>query len=179
MCAETASAVETVAVQLRRADGIGRADFLVIADTTTGSPQSVPLSGDGFASPTTLYFAEGYTGRLTTNGRATFDESLTVHNTDPFTATVTITYLIQHGSPVVVTRTIGPHATRRESVNTDLGPDKIAAAVVSSAARITATRLIRRVGARGVRLAASSTPGTTRLGTTFSFAAGAGSFFDG
>jgi hypothetical protein len=45
-----------------------------------------------------------------------------VHNTTPFTATVTITYLFPHGGPVV-TRTIGSHATRRESVNTDIDPN--------------------------------------------------------
>src|SRR5207253_9589024 len=51
--------------------------------------------------PTTLYFAEGYTGLLSTNGKATFDESLAVLNANPFTATVAITYLIQGGGPVV------------------------------------------------------------------------------
>ena len=44
--------------------------------------------------------------------------------------------------------------------------------VVSSAARITAERIIRRVGARGVGLVASSTRGSASLGTTFYFAAG-------
>jgi hypothetical protein len=123
-------------------------------------------------SPTTLYFAEVYTGLLHTNGRATFEESLAVHNTTPFTATLTITYLFPHGSPLVVTRTIGPHATRRESVNTDLGPDKVAAAVVSSAARITAARVIRRVGAGGATLGTSRSFGNASLGTTFYFAQG-------
>jgi hypothetical protein len=85
---------------------------------------------------------------------------------------VTITYLFEHGRPIVVTRTLGPHATRRESVNADIGPDKIAAAVVSSTARITAERLIRRVGTRGISLGTSRTRGTARLGTTFYFAAG-------
>jgi hypothetical protein len=118
--------------------------------------------------PTTLYFAEGYTGRRSTNGRATVDESLAAHNANPFTATVTITYLFEHGSPVVVTRTIGPDATLRESVNADIGPDKAAAAIVSSAAPITAERIMRRVGAPGVSVVA----GTASLGKTFHFAAG-------
>jgi hypothetical protein len=65
---------------------------------------------------------------------------------------VTITYLVQHGSPVVVTRTVPPDATLRESVNADIGPDKIAAAIVSSAARITAERIMRRVSAPGLSI---------------------------
>jgi hypothetical protein len=167
----------------------GASTLRLVARNDVGSRQSLlPLAPPGptatptarpthtrrvrVAPPTTLYFAEGYTGLLHTNGRATFDESLVVQNTTPVTATVTITYLFQWGRPVVVTRRIGPHATQRESVNADVGPDKIAAAVVSSAARLTAERIIRRVGARGLRLGASSTSGTASLGQRFYLAGG-------
>ncbi|HKC73005.1 MAG TPA: glycosyltransferase family 39 protein, partial [Chloroflexota bacterium] len=81
-----------------------------------GQEMTLPIISNG---PTTLYFAEGYTGRLSTTGRAAVDESLAMHSASPFPATVTITYLFEHGSPVVVTRTIGPDATLRESVNAD------------------------------------------------------------
>jgi len=121
--------------------------------------------------PTTLYFAEGYTGLLTTNHKATFDETLSILNANPFTATVQIQYLIEGGSPVVVTRSIAPTSTLRESVNTDVGSDKNVAAVVSSASRVTAERIIRRTGAAGV-LDANSSLGNPNLGKTFYFAEG-------
>jgi len=121
--------------------------------------------------PTTLYFAEGYTGLLATNHKATFDETLSILNANPFTATVQIQYLIEGGSPVVVTRSIAPTSTLRESVNTDVGNDKNVAAVVSSASRVTAERIIRRTGAAGV-LDANSSLGNPSLGKTFYFAEG-------
>jgi len=121
--------------------------------------------------PTTLYFAEGYTGLLATNHKATFDETLSILNANPFTATVQIQYLIEGGSPVVVTRSIAPTSTLRESVNTDVGSDKNVAAVVSSASRVTAERIIRRTGAAGV-LDANSSLGNPSLGKTFYFAEG-------
>jgi hypothetical protein len=128
-----------------------------------------PIVNNG---PTTLYFAEGDTGRRSTNGRATVDESLAVHNANPFTATVTITYLFQHGSPVVVTRAIGPDATRRESVNADIGPDKAAAAIVSSAAHVTAEHIMRGVDGPGLSVVA----GTASLGRAFHFTTGDSGF---
>src|SRR5205085_1741311 len=122
--------------------------------------------------PTTLYFAEGYTGLLSSNGKATFDESLAVLDANPFSSTVAITYLIQGGGPVVVTRTITPGATLRESVNADIGPDKVVAAIVGSASRVTAERIIRRVAAGRVTLDANSSLGNPNLGKTFYFAEG-------
>lgn len=122
--------------------------------------------------PTTLYFAEGYTGLAATNGKATFDETLSILNANPFTATATITYLIQDGSPVQVTRDITPNSTLRESVNGDIGNDKIAAAIVSSDSRLTAERIIRRGAASGTTLDANSSVGNPNLGTTFYFAEG-------
>lgn len=122
--------------------------------------------------PTTLYFAEGYTGQFSTNGKATFNETLSLLNANPFTATATITYLIEGGSPVGVTRSIAPNSTLLESVNSDIGNDKIAAAVVSSSSRITAERIIRRTGANGAVLDANSSLGNPNLGKTFYFAEG-------
>jgi hypothetical protein len=136
-----------------------------IAAQVPGQATDLPIVNSG---ATRLYFAEGYTGRRSTTGRATVDEVLAVHNANPFPATVTITYLFEHGSPVVVTRTIAPDATRRESVNADIGPDKAAAAIVSSVAPITAERIMRRVGAPGLSVVA----GTASLGKAFHFAAG-------
>lgn len=122
--------------------------------------------------PTTSYFAEGYTGQLSTNKRATFDETLTILNANPFTATAVITYLIQGSSQVVVTRSIAPDATLRESVNTDIGPDRIAAAIVSSPSKIFVERVIGRTGANGVRFDGDSSLGNSSLGATFYFAEG-------
>jgi len=136
--------------------------------TSTNTTTATPSPNNG---PTTLYFAEGYTGRLTSNGRATFNETLSILNANPFTATVQIQYLIEGGSPVVVTRSIAPTSTLRESVNTDVGSDKNVAAVVSSASRVTAERIIRRTGAAGV-LDANSSLGNPSLGKTFYFAEG-------
>jgi len=136
--------------------------------SATSTSTATPSPNNG---PTTLYFAEGYTGRLTSNGRATFNETLSILNANPFTATVQIQYLIEGGAPVVVTRSIAPTSTLRESVNSDIGPDKNVAAVVSSASRVTAERIIRRTGAAGV-LDANSSLGNPNLGKTFYFAEG-------
>ncbi len=122
--------------------------------------------------PSTLYFAEGFTGRLATNGRADFDETLSILNANPFTATAQIQYLIEGGAPVVVTRQVPANSTLRESVNNDIGADKNAAAVVSSASRITAERIIRRTAANNTTLDADSSLGNPNLGKTFYFAEG-------
>lgn len=122
--------------------------------------------------PTTVYFAEGYTGQLSTNKKASFDETLSILNANPFTATAVITYLIQGASPVAVTRAVAPNATLRESVNTDIGPDKIAAAIVTSPSKLSVERTIERVGANNMTLDGDSSLGDTSLGTTFYFAEG-------
>jgi len=145
-------------------------------NTSTATPSATPSATSTATpnvnnGPTTLYFAEGYTGRLTSNGKANFDETLSILNANPFTATVQIQYLIEGGSPVVVIRSIAPASTLRESVNSDAGNDKNVAAVVSSASRVTAERIIRRTGAAGV-LDANSSLGNPSLGKTFYFAEG-------
>ena len=123
--------------------------------------------------PTTLYFAEGYTGLLKSNNAANFDETLAILNANPFTATVRIRYLIQGGKPMEVTRTLAPYRMLRESVKRDVGPDQTVAAVVTSPSRISAERIISRVGYNGATLGASSSLGNPNLGSTFYFPAGA------
>src|SRR5256714_7564606 len=93
-----------------------------------------------------------------------------MHNTIPFPAMATLMYLIQDAHPLVVTRVIPPHATLRESVNRDVGPNRTAAVVISSPARLTAQRLMRRLDAHGATIDVTSTPGITTPGTTLSFA---------
>jgi hypothetical protein len=132
---------------------------------SSGPEMPLPIVNNG---PTTLYFAEGYTGRRGSKGGTTVDESLAVHNANPFPATVTITYLFEHGSPLAVTRTILPDTTLHESVNADIGPDKAAAAIVSSAAHLTAERIMRRVDAPGPSVVA----GNAGLDQAFYFATG-------
>ena len=123
--------------------------------------------------PTTLYFAEGYTGLLKSNNAASFDETLAILNANPFTATVHIRYLIQGGKPMEVTRTLAPNRMLRESVKRDVGPDQTVAAVVTSPSRVSAERIISRVGYSGATLGASSSLGNPNLGSTFYFPAGA------
>lgn len=132
---------------------------------------ALPVRPDN--GPTTLYFAEGFTGGLRPGGEATFDETLAILNGNPFTATVAIHYFIQDGAPLTVTRTLAPYRMLRESVNKDVGGDRIVAAVVSSRARITAERSISRVSPTGAPLGASTSMGNPNLGATFYFPAGA------
>jgi hypothetical protein len=93
-----------------------------------------------------------------TNGRATFTETLNILNPSTRTATVTITYYIQgSGAPVAVTRTVSPTTVLRELVNSDVGADKLVAAVVTSPQRVFVTRMMSRVAPDGSRLDGSAT----------------------
>jgi len=127
-----------------------------VTATGTGTPPTSTPTPSGAGS--IAYFAEGYTGTAAVNGRATFTESLNVLNPNGGVAQITITYYIQGTSaPLVVTKTIGANTTLRESVNTDVGADKFAAAVISSPQRVFATRTILRTDASGARLDGSTT----------------------
>ncbi len=150
-------------VALTAADGVGDS-------ATTNVSVAIPYNANN--GPSSFYFAEGYTGQISTNKRATFAETLAILNPNPFAATTVITYLIEGGSPIVVTRSISANATLRESVNDDIGPDKSVAAVVTSASRIYVERVIRRVGANHATLDASSSLGSSSPGRTFYFAEG-------
>lgn len=133
---------------------------------TVGSPVNV---NNG---PTTAYFAEGYTGLLATNKRATYDETLSILNANPFTATATITYLVEGANPVGLTREVPPSSTLLESVNTDVGTDKSVAAIVSSPSKISVQRVIRRTGVNGAVLDADASLGSPNLAKTIYFPEG-------
>jgi hypothetical protein len=142
---------------------------------TTTSTTSVPTGPTN--QPTTIYFAEGYTGRFATNGKADFDEFISVLNPDNFTKTVTFTYQLEPGSvaPITTTTTfvtqIGPNTDILRSVNGDVGNDQFVGAIVSSNGRIAAERIINRTSPSGP-LDADSSLGNTMPGTTWYFAEG-------
>ena len=143
-----------------------------LAQTTIPVPPTVtPVSGSGNApSPaptvtpgssavagTTAYFAEGFTGQAKAVGQASFTESLNLLNATDAAAPVTITYVLGGASaPVVVSRMVGPRSVLREPVNVDVGPGREVAAIVTSPARIAASRTIGRVGVNGARLGGST-----------------------
>jgi hypothetical protein len=135
-----------------------------VVPTTT----AVPVAGGS-----TYYFAEGFTGQAATNGRATFDERLNILNGNSGAAAVTITYYIQgSATPMVVTRSVAGNTVLRESVNTDVGADKIVAAVVTSPARVYASRTISRLAPDGSRLDSSTTSPVRAPGTNWGFPEG-------
>ncbi len=135
-----------------------------------GDRLQLVIAGPSAARRTTLYFAEGYTGQFRTNGQATFEETLVLRNITPLPATATLTYLVQDAGPLVVTRVIPPHATLRESVNRDIGPDHSVAAIVSSLAPLTVERLMSRLNAFGTAFGATRVAGISTVGTVLSFA---------
>jgi hypothetical protein len=138
--------------------------------TTTGVV--APPGGVPSGQATTLYFAEGYTGRFATNGRADFDEYLSVLNPDNIAKTVTFTYLLQGGAtPVVTTTSVPANSDILRSVNGDVGNDQIVSAIVSSNGRISVERVINRTAPSG-KLDSSSSLGATAPSTTWYFAEG-------
>lgn len=139
------------------------------APSLTPTPTATPMP----VQQTATYFAEGYTGRASTNGQATFTEALNLLNPGPISAAISITYYIQ-GSAVSLTiqRTIGPTSVLREQVNNDVGPDKVVAAVVHAPADVVVTRTILRTAANGKRLAGSSGQGVRRPSAVWDFAEG-------
>jgi hypothetical protein len=142
--------------------------------TTPVTLTTLGTTGGGVSpsQATTIYFAEGYTGRFATNGKADFDETISVLNPDAFAKTVTFTYQIQGSStPVVTSTTIGPNSDILRSVNSDVGNDKIVSAIVSSNGRIAAERIINRTASSG-KLDGDSSLGVTAPGTTWVFAEG-------
>jgi hypothetical protein len=141
----------------------GRTAFTPL--TVTAAP---PPSG-----PTTAYFAEGYTGTAAVNGRANFTTTLNILNPGNSAAAVTITYYIQGSStPSTVTRSVPASRMLRESVNNDVGSDKIVASVVRSPQRVFVSRTITRVAADGARLDGSSTAPVSAPGRSWGFPEG-------
>ena len=144
----------------------------VTPSTLPGAGAVGGLPGATAFPSTTIYFAEGYTGRFATNHRADFDEFISVLNPDNFTKTVTFTYQLQGSStPVVTTTQIGPNTDILRLVNTDVGNDQIVSAIVSSPNRIAAERIINRTAPSG-KLDADSSLGNTSAGNTWYFAEG-------
>ncbi len=163
----TATATATVAAPTGTATAThtGTATATAAA-TATATPMTVP-------GGTIDYFAEGYTGLAATNGRATFTEVLNVLNPSPSVANVTMTYYIQGATaPVVVTRSVARTSVLRESVNADVGADKLVAAVVTSPERIYVTRTMSRLSPTGARLDSSTTLPVRAPATSWGFPEG-------
>jgi hypothetical protein len=138
--------------------------------TPTATPSATPAVQ---STVTTDYFAEGYTGQAATNGKATFTEVFNILNPSSSAATATITYYIQDSTtPVVVTRQIAASAMLRESVNSDVGPDKLVAAVITSPQALVTTRTMTRVSASNSRLDGSNTQPTYAPATFWAFPEG-------
>jgi hypothetical protein len=131
-----------------------------------GTPSPITTPGTG------AYFAEGYTGQATTNGRASFDETLGILNPGSSAAQATITYIVQGSASVTVSHTVAPASVLRESVNADVGPDKAVGAIVTSSQRLFVTRTITRVDPNGARLDGSETRGAPAPSTTWGFPEG-------
>lgn len=136
----------------------------------TATPTNTPV---GQTIVTTAYFAEGYTGLASTNGKATFSEVLNILNPGSTAASVTITYYVQGAAaPQVVTRQIPPTTVLREPVNADVGSDKFVAAVVTSPQHLVVSRTISRVSAAGTRLDGSTTQPAGAPATSWAFPEG-------
>jgi len=102
------------------------------------------------ANPTTLFFAEGYTGSVAGGANADFTESLSILNANNYTTTYTVTYYLEdqlNGDESLLktfTGVLGPNSVVERSVNTDAGPGMKVAASVTSPAPISASRIISR-----------------------------------
>ena len=141
--------------------------------TGTGVAAATPTASPGTGSPTTAYFAEGYTGTAAGNGRATFTETLNLLNPGTTPAPVTITYYVQGASaPMTITRTVSPTSVLRESVNSDVGADKVVAAQVTSPQRVYVTRTMTRTAPDGSRLDGSATLPVAAPATAWGFPEG-------
>ena len=134
---------------------------------------ATPVAGGSVSGPFTLSFAEGYTGQASTNGKATFTEVLNLFNPGTTPAALTISYYVQGNAvPQVVNRTVAANSTLRESVNTDVGLDKVVSAVVRSAQRIYATRTITRTAPSTGPLDGSTTQAARAASRTWYFPEG-------
>jgi hypothetical protein len=121
----------------------------------------------------TFYFPIGYTGRYATNGKADYDETISVLNPDSFTKTVTFTYQIEgSSSPIVTSTTLAANSDIQESVNHDVGNDMLVSAVVTANGRISAQEITDRSAPGGVHLDSGSVLGSTSTADTWYFAEG-------
>jgi len=114
-------------------------------------------TSDSSGGDITYYFAEGYTGQARTNGKVSSSEVLNLLNLGSQPVPITITYYFAGGgTPLIVTRVVGSQRAMRESVNADVGPDRVVSASIRSTQRIFASRTITRVGSGGKRLDGST-----------------------
>ncbi len=134
-----------------------------------GSPDVWNFARDAAsAAPTTLsktwYFAEGYTG-------GKFTTYLTLANPNLATATVTVTYLLGSGSPIVATYTVNPVSRQTIDVNGVVGANENVSMVVSSNIGIVAERpMYFTFGGDGLNIpGGSDVLGATQLNTQFDF----------
>ena len=126
---------------------------------------------------TTTYFADGYTGTVSSNGKATFTVKLYLYNPSNVTSSVTTGYAVLDPSSSArtlysVTDSIPAGATLVRSVNTDVGNNKQVSAMVKATSGIVAEEVITRVGADGSTLDAASTLGSSHLSSNWYFAEG-------
>ena len=119
------------------------------------------------AGSTQAYFAEGFTGYTT---GYSFHEYLTVQN--PGAAqTLTVTYLLASGSPIVLTHALQAQSRTTIDVNTDVGPNQDVSASLSAPNPFVAERPMYFLFPGGVD-GGDDVMGAQSLGTTFYFAEG-------
>lgn len=158
-------------VTIIASDGVTTSSATFVVTTTTSVPvatATVPVAAAPAPTPiaattgsTVAYFAEGYTGRSATNHSVTFNESLNMLNTTTSSIPVTITYFVQGTGTVVVHKSLPASSSVRESVNSDVGSDRLVAAAVEAATPIAVSRTIARVSASGTALDGSATQATS------------------
>ena len=158
--------------------------FTVLAATTAPTPTAIAtatlpaptgtLPTVGTAS-TTRYFAAGYTGTLSGDGKATFTDLLYFYNPSAASSTVTTTYAVDNANTftsVTETDNVAAGATVSRSVNNDVGNDRIVSATVSASSGIVAEEVISRIDANGAVLDSASSLGSATTGTTWYLAEG-------
>ena len=104
------------------------------------------------ASPSSRYFAEGYTGSAAVNGKVSFTQSLLLFNCGSVPSQVTIRYDVfdprsSAQTSVVKQVLVAAGATARRSVNQDVGDDRYVSATVHAGAGIVAEEVVDRVTA--------------------------------
>jgi hypothetical protein len=140
---------------------------------STAVPESGRLATPVAGGQATAYFAEGFTGNATTNGKATFTETLALFNPNADPASATITYFLQgSAAPRQVQRMVAGYSVLRESVNSDVGPDQSVSVEVSSPQTLLVARTITRASAGGTRLDGSQGEGIAAAATQWGFPEG-------
>jgi hypothetical protein len=138
---------------------------IAVTGVNSGIKNVLPFTISGNitnTTPSSIYFAEGYTGQTSGGASANFNETLSILNSNNYTTTYTVSYFkVGASAPMTVTGTIGAFSVVQRSVNTDVGAGAQVAAEVSSTAPIAAERIITRTTATGTNLGASTSLGQT------------------